>query len=146
MAALKNPRHEHFAQELAKGATQVEAYGLAGYNPHDGAAARLCGNVRIQARVAELKERAAVRAEISIASATEALLRIAKKGEDLAEAPGLAVARGAIMDAAKLNGLVVDKSQVDATARVATEMVDRPPRETRAEWEARRARQLEGPG
>lgn len=110
MAVLANPKHEHFAQGLAKGLTQIEAYVAAGYEPHDSAAARLSGNVRIQARVTELMERAAVRAEISIASVSENLTRIATKAEALGEASGLAVARGAWMDAAKLNGLVIDKS------------------------------------
>lgn len=105
---LKNERHEAFAHGLAKGMTQIEAYVAAGYKPDDGAAARLSGNVRISERVAELLARAARRTEISVASVTETLLRIAKKGEEIGEAPGLSVARAAVMDAAKINGLVVD--------------------------------------
>ena len=30
---LKNPRHERYAQELAKGKSQAEAYEAAGYKP-----------------------------------------------------------------------------------------------------------------
>lgn len=109
MAALTNPKHERFAQALAKGSTATDAYAEAGYKPHDSNAARLSGNDRIQARVTELLERAAHRVEISVATVTERLLKIAEKGEGSAEAPLLSVARAALMDAAKLNGLVPEK-------------------------------------
>lgn len=111
MAALSNARHERFAQELAKGKTQTEAYAEAGYVADDGNAARLTGNDRIAARVAELQERAAIRTEITVADITNRLLAIATKGEASAEAPMLSVARASLMDAAKLNGLVVEKSE-----------------------------------
>jgi hypothetical protein len=48
------PRQESFAQALAEGSTQLEAYVAAGYRANDGHAARLAGNGRIIARVAEL--------------------------------------------------------------------------------------------
>lgn len=112
MPALENHKHELFAQGLAKGKTQIEAYKEAGYKPDDGAAARLSGKVRIKERVAELQERAAVRTEITVANITERLLKIAEKGETSTEAPLLSVARASLMDAAKLNGLVIDKGQL----------------------------------
>jgi len=110
MPALTNPKHERFAQELAKGKTQAEAYQAAGYAPSEPNASRLTSNDKVAARVAEIQERAAVRAEISVASITERLLAIAKKGEGKDDAPMLSVARASLMDAAKLNGLIVDKS------------------------------------
>lgn len=110
MPALENPKHERFAQELAKGKTQAEAYQNAGYTPSEPNASRLTSNDKVAARVAEIQERAAVRAEITVASITERLLAIALKGEVSAEAPMLSVARASLMDAAKLNGLVVDKT------------------------------------
>ncbi len=57
MPALDNIKHELFAQGLAKGYSQVKAYAEAGYKPNDGASARLAGNVRIKARIAELVEK-----------------------------------------------------------------------------------------
>lgn len=66
MGVLKNPKHELFAQELAKGKTQIEAYRAAGYKPNDSAAARLCGNVRITERVTELLQGAAMKTGITI--------------------------------------------------------------------------------
>lgn len=118
MPVLSNPKHERFAQGLAKGKTQAEAYEEAGYAASDANSSRLTGNDRIKARVAELLEKAAVRTEITVASITERLLAIAAKGELTQEAPMLAVARASLMDAAKLNGLVIDKSQGDHSLTV----------------------------
>jgi len=112
MPALSNPKHERFAQLLAKGETATEAYILAGYKANDGNAATLKGNQRVRERVAEIQERAAIRTEISVASITESLLRIADKAEKLADSSGLSVARATQMDVAKLNGLVVDKKDL----------------------------------
>lgn len=117
MPALSNPRHERFAQELVKGATADEAYQLAGYAANRGNAVRLKTNESVQARVREIQERASVRAEISIATATEDLLRLAKKAESKDSEAGFQAARGAIMDAAKLNGLIVDQSVTDNVNR-----------------------------
>lgn len=108
---LKNPKHERFAQELAKGKTQIESYVKAGFKPNDSAAARLFGNVRIRERVADLQARVAKRTEITVAGITQKLLNIARKGEALKEAPGLSVARAALMDAAKLNGLAPERHE-----------------------------------
>lgn len=109
MPALENPKHERFAQELAKGKAADEAYAAAGYKPDRGNASRLTANDSVKARVAEIQERAAIRTEITVASITERLLAIAAKGEAAEEAPMLSVARASLMDAAKLNGLVVDR-------------------------------------
>jgi hypothetical protein len=123
--ALENPKHERFAQELAKGRTQEEAYRAAGYTGDRTAASRLSTNVNVQARLAEILERSAVRAEITVASVTENLSRIAKKAEDLSESSGLSVARAAWMDAAKLNGLVIDKSmKAEATLEELLDRID----------------------
>jgi phage terminase small subunit len=54
-APLTNPRHEAFVQALLKGANATQAYASAGYQPHDSAAARLFGNVRIKARLLHLQ-------------------------------------------------------------------------------------------
>lgn len=54
MPALKNPRHEKFAQGLAKGKTQDDAYEQAGFKPNRGNASTLNQNQSISNRVAEL--------------------------------------------------------------------------------------------
>lgn len=111
MPQLSNPRHERFAQELAAGKSQDEAYAVAGYSSNRGNAARMKANESIAARVAELQAGAARITETTVAGLTEALFRIARDAEDLKEASGLSVARAALMDIAKLNGLVVERSE-----------------------------------
>lgn len=116
MPVLANAKHEFFAQALAKGKNQDEAYEFAGYKPSRHHASRLATKGNVTARVAELLERSAARTEISIASITESLLRLAVKGENMEEPAGLSVARASLMDAAKLNGLIVEKSDVNMKA------------------------------
>lgn len=123
MPALKNARHERFAQELAKGKCQSEAYELAGYAPSEPNASRLTRNEKVQARIVELLNGAAKRTEITVASITDRLLKIAAKGEKSNDAPKLSVARAALMDAAKLNGLVVDKSENSNSATLSVTYV-----------------------
>lgn len=130
MPVLSNQRHERFAQELAKGKSASEAYVSAGYEESRSAASRLSANVNVQSRVSELKERAAVRAEISVANITDDLRRIAQKAENLGEAPGFSVARAALMDAAKLNGLIVDRTE---NVNIHHDITDEPLSD--AEWE-----------
>lgn len=127
MPTLTNPKHERFAQELAKGKTQEEAYREAGYIGDRTAASRLSTNVNVQARLAELQERSAIRTELTVASITERLMRLAdiaeKTGQKTDDAGNVAessprhfaVARQALMDVAQLNGLVVIKT--DNTTR-----------------------------
>lgn len=67
MSVLTNPRHERFAQELAKGKTADEAYVLVGYKENRHNAANLARKQHILTRVAEILEAAGTRAEISIA-------------------------------------------------------------------------------
>lgn len=67
MAALKNQRHELFAQSIAKGKTADEAYQEAGYKPNRGNAATLKANQSISDRVQELKDKAAEKVKIDIA-------------------------------------------------------------------------------
>lgn len=137
MPILANSKWELFAQELAKGKSAAEAYEIAGYKPNDGNCIRLKGNERVIARVSELMSRAAIRTEISIASVTESLLRIAGKAEDLGEASGLNVAKSAWMDAAKVNGLIVDRSE---TENVNTNyVVSGDPVDNVEDWEAEHA-------
>lgn len=63
MGMLPNPKHERFAQEIASGKTQGEAYEAAGYKAKDHAAEangnRLLKNAAIEARVQQLLGRVA---------------------------------------------------------------------------------------
>ncbi len=73
MPALPNPKHELFAQGLAEGNSQAEAYRNAGYSDHRASAHALAQRPDISERVAELRERAAVNEAKAIARASEKL-------------------------------------------------------------------------
>lgn len=124
MPVLQNARHERFAQELAKGRSQADAYVEAGYRSSRSAAARLAADVNICERVSEIAERVAIRTEITAAEITDRLLAIAKMAEGKDEAAMLQVARASLMDAAKLNGLVVDKAELAAGLTVMPSVVE----------------------
>jgi hypothetical protein len=62
MPVLKDPKHEAFAQHLAKGLSQEAAYKAAGYKGGRTHASRLVTNGNIGRRVAELTEKAAEKA------------------------------------------------------------------------------------
>jgi len=111
MAPLHNGRRERFAQLVAEGRTAAEAYADAGFRENRQNAHRLANDPAVRARITQLQRGAAMRAEITLADVTENLKRIATAAEAEGGAPGLSVARAAWMDVAKLNGLVVDKSE-----------------------------------
>lgn len=61
MPALTNPKHEQFAQLIAKGTSAAKAYREAGYeisdSAVDAAASRLLKHVKVSARIVELGEK-----------------------------------------------------------------------------------------
>lgn len=105
---LANARHERFAQELAKGASQVDAYSKAGFKPNASHACRLGAKVEIVARVAELKHAAATATIITVQDIANQL------DEDRAFAKSINQASpmvSATMGKAKVLGLIVDKAE-----------------------------------
>jgi phage terminase small subunit len=113
---LKNARHERFAQELAKGKSQSEAYKLAGYDATGNAAevnaARLLRNAQVSARVGQLKQRAAEKVIVTVADIAQQLDEDRQFARELKQA---AAAVSASMGKAKVLGLLEDKSKVDIT-------------------------------
>lgn len=108
MPALSNARHERFAQELAKGKSQDEAYEAAGFKPDRGNAARLTANDSVRTRVAELQERSAIKAEVTTAS----LIDEAEQVRSKALAAGqFAAAIAAIREKGVLAGVRVEKRE-----------------------------------
>jgi hypothetical protein len=84
MPVLPSPKYERFAQARAKGMSASAAYVAAGYKKNDGNAARLNGNEKIQARIAELVAAVAQKAITSISfDAKELFLRLE---QDIADA------------------------------------------------------------
>jgi phage terminase small subunit len=108
MTVLQNPKHERFAQQLAKGKTATEAYVIAGYKESRPAASRLSTNVNIQARICELQGRAADRAVVTIEDIARQL------DEDRAfarECLSASASVAATMGKAKVLGLITDKQE-----------------------------------
>ncbi len=100
MPILPNPRHESFAQALAKGKTADEAYAQAGYSPNRGNATRLKANEYIRKRVSELQGRVAEQAAWSAAERMKSLQAI--HDAQLESDPRTAIA--AIAEANKMDG------------------------------------------
>ena len=108
MTALSNPKHERFAQELAKGKSADESYVIAGYKENRGNAATLKANQSILDRVLEIQTVASIRVEVTVAS----LIKEAGDIQALAvQEKQLSAASAALTIKAKLAGLWVDKSE-----------------------------------
>lgn len=76
MPVLSNTKHELFAQALAKGKSQADAYAAAGYKPSEPHASRLASSGKVQARVAELAGKGAERAIVDIGRTLAEMARI----------------------------------------------------------------------
>jgi phosphoglucomutase len=88
MPALTNPKHEAFAQALAKGVKQEKAYSDLGYAANKGHAARLAGKGNVKARVAELQAQSAQKTVKAVSfNAVDMFQRLIKTCE-AAEAAG----------------------------------------------------------
>jgi phage terminase small subunit len=114
MAALDNPKHEAFAQAIAKGCRNREAYTGAGYRVKsdavaDAAAARLLADVRVASRVRELQAASAEEAIVTAVDLSEQLEEIRVKA---LAAGQMGAAAQAVMGRAKLHGLIIDKAEV----------------------------------
>lgn len=116
MPTLENRKHELFAQAVAKGMNATEAYSKAGYapNPTGSNAARLIGDDRILARVAELQERAAGYAALTIEELITTGREIVTKA---IAAEDYSAASMTVERIAKIGGLWVDRSEGAQTIR-----------------------------
>jgi hypothetical protein len=116
MSVLNNPRHEAFAQALARGMSATAAYAEVGYRPHRHNAATLARKKHISVRVAELQEEqlhqqataeAAANAKVTI----ESLIAEAEAArmKAMSEKGGAAAAVTALTAKAKLAGMWREK-------------------------------------
>jgi hypothetical protein len=110
MATLRNHKHELFAQALAKGENATAAYKAAGYsargNAAEASASRLLRDAKVQGRLIELQERAAVKVELTIADIIEQLQDDRQLAHNIEQA-GSAVS--ASLGMAKVLGFLKDK-------------------------------------
>ena len=107
MPVLKNARHERFAQLIATGSTADAAYKEAGYSPDRGAACRL--SAKVNKRVAELLNKAASKAEITLERLTDMLLEDRELARTNAQ---VAAAVSACEKIGRLYGMFVDRTEL----------------------------------
>ena len=77
MPVLRKPRHEAFAQGLAKGMSEIDAYTKAGYKPSPGSASRLSRKGNIRERVLELISLALEENEVTVQRVLAEMARMA---------------------------------------------------------------------
>jgi hypothetical protein len=118
MATLKNPRHEAFAQALARGMSATAAYVEAGYKSNRHNAAALAREKHIGTRVAELQEeqlsihqQATAKAVVNAQVTIESLIAEAEaaRAKAMSEKGGAAAAVSALTAKAKLAGMWREK-------------------------------------
>jgi hypothetical protein len=118
MAILTNPKHEAFAQALARGMSASAAYGQVGFKPHRANAATLARKKHISVRVAELQEeQLAIHQQATAAAAANKQVTIesligeaeAARAKAMSEKGGAAAAVSALTAKAKLAGMWREK-------------------------------------
>ena len=110
MPILTNPKHELFAQALAKGENATKAYQSAGFKGSRANASRLKANSNVAARVLELSVAGAKSAEVSVASLLAELEDARAKATSLNQ---LSAAVRATSEKAKISGLMTQKIEVE---------------------------------
>lgn len=116
MPILDNAQHELFAQEIAKGTAQRDAYKAAGYNTKsdagaDASASRLLSNAKIKARVAELQERiGAVAVEKAAVSKSWVIAKLVENVERSMQAEAVKDSEGTPTGEYKYNGNVANRA------------------------------------
>jgi hypothetical protein len=134
MPALKNTRHEAFAQALARGEPAVKAYVQAGYKPNSGNPSSLKRNQRVSKRVDEIQEeQLAIHQQATVEAAANAKVTIesliaeaeAARVKAMAEKGGAAAAVSALTAKAKLAGMWRDKVDQHNTGTPAYEHIER---------------------
>ena len=121
MPALKNPRHEAFAQAIFSGITnakggahsQAEAYRRAGYHVTNGNSAKACASrlLTFANGIAErIKELQAIAAEQAVESADKCVQELNQLRKDAHADKSYAAAVSAVMGKAKILNLSLDRA------------------------------------
>jgi hypothetical protein len=127
MPVLSNPRHEAFAQALARGLPATAAYVEAGYKANAGNACTLKSQQNISKRVVELQEeQLAIHQQATAAAALSAQVTIesliaeaeAARAKAMSEKGGAAAAVSALTAKAKLAGMWREKVDQHNTGAV----------------------------
>ena len=104
-----NPRQELFAQALARGMSQRAAYLAAGYKDARNAWA-IMQKPNVTARIEELMDETAALNRITIDSITQRLQTMARRNETADSVAAQSLARRALMDLARMHGLMNPKA------------------------------------
>jgi len=112
MAKLDNTKHEAFAQYLSEGHYAIDAHEMAGYKRNRGNATTLASKKHIKARVAELQERQARKADVTKDTATQEIDEAIREAR---EQGNLSVVATLMQHKHKLHGLMVDKVETRGT-------------------------------
>ena len=104
-----NPRQELFAQALARGMSQRAAYLAAGYKDARNPWA-VMQKPNVQARIEELLDETAALNRITIDSITQRLQTLARRNETADSVAAQSLARRALMDLARMHGLMTPKA------------------------------------
>jgi phage terminase small subunit len=133
MPALPNPRHEAFAQALARGKNATAAHEEAGYKPNRSTACQLKQDPRISTRVAELQEeQLALHQQATVEAAANAKVTIesliaeaeAARSKAMSEKGG-AAAVSALTAKAKLAGMWREKVDTHNTGSPVYQRIER---------------------
>jgi hypothetical protein len=134
MPALKNPRHEAFAQALARSMSASAAYVEAGYKANRHNAAALAREQHIRTRVAELQEeQLAIHKQATAEAVANAKVTIesliaeaeAARAKAMSEKGGAAAAVSALTAKAKLAGMWREKVDQHNTGSPVYERIER---------------------
>jgi hypothetical protein len=140
MTILSNPRHEAFAQALARGMSAAAAYAEVGFKPHRHNAATLARKEHISVRVSELQEeQLAIHQQATAEAAANAKVTIesliaeaeAARMKAMSEKGGAAAAVTALTAKAKLAGMwreKVDQHNTGPAYERIERVVERAPR------------------
>lgn len=111
--AKPTPRQQRFIGEYLIDLNATQAAIRAGYSAKTAEVQgpRLLGNVRVAAAVAMGQAKLAAKQEITAAATTTRLMAIADRAERMGSPAALSVARQALMDVVKLNGLIVERHE-----------------------------------
>jgi hypothetical protein len=106
---LKNPRHERFANFVAQGKTQYEAYELCGYKPSNGNPCKLASNPVVAQRIKEILEKTAAAQQISAETLINDANRVFVRAMEIDQ---LSAANGAIKEKGILTGHRIERREV----------------------------------
>jgi phage terminase small subunit len=143
------PKQEAFAQAYVEGGNAAAAYRQC-YDVSPSAkpetvwseASLLLGNPKVTARVLAIRDQMRIKHAVTIDSIHA--LAMAAYEKAMNEGKGASAAISAATLIAKLHGLITDRQEQKVTATISATFVDRPPRESRDEWIARRKREMAG--